>query len=228
MVALARASGAPRLDRAAAGGRVVGADRRSVGLYNAAQFLGHLPVSAVPAGPSNWSRRPGLDGRDVDGRQSGPGRRDRPGGGQRRQGDPGRGYPQLQAVENGGGLSLLAGPRATRSCSRLSRNLAMPGRTRTRCGPRRRLGSRRLTAARCILSATCLTGSRSLSPSGAEHGCCHEFAVMYRITVSASRLTAYRSESGSFSETRHTPSRLSQNAVQDRCSPRKAATLAAA
>jgi hypothetical protein len=28
---------------------------------------------------------------------------------------------------------------------------------------------------------------------------------MYRVTVSASRLAAYNSESGSFSETRHTP-----------------------
>jgi hypothetical protein len=51
---------------------------------------------------------------------------------------------------------------------------------------------------------------------------------MYRITVSASRLTAYNPESGSCSETRQTPSRLSQNAVQERCSARKAATRAAA
>jgi hypothetical protein len=51
---------------------------------------------------------------------------------------------------------------------------------------------------------------------------------MYRITASASRLTAYNSESGSFSETRHTPSRLSQNADQDRCSARNAAIRAAA
>jgi hypothetical protein len=51
---------------------------------------------------------------------------------------------------------------------------------------------------------------------------------MYWITVSASRLTAYRPESGSFSETRHTPWRLSQNAVQDRCLARNAATRAAA
>jgi hypothetical protein len=51
---------------------------------------------------------------------------------------------------------------------------------------------------------------------------------MYRITVSASQLTAYSPESGSSSETRQTPSRLSQNADQDRCSARNAATLAAA
>ena len=50
---------------------------------------------------------------------------------------------------------------------------------------------------------------------------------MYWITVSASRLTAYRLESGSFSETRQTPWRLSQNAVQDRCSARNAAIRAA-
>jgi hypothetical protein len=51
---------------------------------------------------------------------------------------------------------------------------------------------------------------------------------MYRIIVSASRLTAYNSESGSSSETRQTPSFLSQNADQDRCSARNAATRAAA
>jgi hypothetical protein len=51
---------------------------------------------------------------------------------------------------------------------------------------------------------------------------------MYRITVSASRLAAYSPESGSFSETRQTPSRLSQNAVRDRCSARNAAIRAAA
>jgi len=51
---------------------------------------------------------------------------------------------------------------------------------------------------------------------------------MYRSTVSASRLTAYNSDSGSSSETRQTPSRLSQNADQDRCSARNAATRAAA
>ena len=38
------------------------------------------------------------------------------------------------------------------------------------------------------------------------------------VTVSASRLSAYRSEFGSFSETRHTPWRLSQKADHDRCS----------
>jgi hypothetical protein len=47
---------------------------------------------------------------------------------------------------------------------------------------------------------------------------------MYRITVPASRLTAYNSESGSFSETRQTSSRLSRNADQDGCSARKAVT----
>ena len=46
---------------------------------------------------------------------------------------------------------------------------------------------------------------------------------MYRITVSASRLTAYNSDSGSSSETRQTPSRSSQNADHDRCSARNAA-----
>ena len=51
---------------------------------------------------------------------------------------------------------------------------------------------------------------------------------MYRMTASASRLTAYSSESGSFSETRQTPSRLSQNADQERCSARNAAIRAAA
>ena len=51
---------------------------------------------------------------------------------------------------------------------------------------------------------------------------------MYRITVSASRLTAYSSESGSSSDTRQTPWRLSQNAVQHRCSARNAAIWAAA
>jgi hypothetical protein len=51
---------------------------------------------------------------------------------------------------------------------------------------------------------------------------------MYRITASASRLTAYNSESGSSSEARQTPSFLSQNADQDRCSARNAATWAAA
>ena len=51
---------------------------------------------------------------------------------------------------------------------------------------------------------------------------------MYRITLSTSRLTAYNSESGSFSETRQTPSRLSQNADQQGCSARKAVTWEAA
>jgi hypothetical protein len=69
---------------------------------------------------------------------------------------------------------------------------------------------------------------RRLSPIGVAHHCHHELAVIYRITVSASRLTAYSSESGSFSETRQTPWRLSQNAVQDRCSARNAAIRAAA
>ena len=56
----------------------------------------------------------------------------------------------------------------------------------------------------------------------------HELAVMYRITVSASRLAAYSSESGSSSDTLQTPSRLSQNAVQHRCSARNVAIRAAA
>jgi hypothetical protein len=47
-------------------------------------------------------------------------------------------------------------------------------------------------------------------------------------TASASRLSAYRSESGSFSATRHTPECLSQKADHDRCSARNSATLAAA
>ena|SRR6266568_8068163 len=55
-----------------------------------------------------------------------------------------------------------------------------------------------------------------------------ELAVMYRITTSAWGLSAYRSESGSSSATRHTPKRLSQNADQDRCSARNAAIRAAA
>jgi hypothetical protein len=50
---------------------------------------------------------------------------------------------------------------------------------------------------------------------------------MYRITVSALRLSAYRSEFGSFSETRQTLWRLSQKADHDRCSARNVATLAA-
>jgi len=37
------------------------------------------------------------------------------------------------------------------------------------------------------------------------YGGFQEFAAMNRITVSASRLTAYSSESGSFSATRQTP-----------------------
>jgi hypothetical protein len=55
-----------------------------------------------------------------------------------------------------------------------------------------------------------------------------ECVAMYRITTSTSWLSAYKSESGSFSETRHTPSRLSQNADQDRYSARNAAIRAAA
>jgi hypothetical protein len=50
---------------------------------------------------------------------------------------------------------------------------------------------------------------------------------MYRITMSASWLSTYRSEFGSFSETRHTPWRLSQKADHDRCPARNVATLAA-
>lgn len=73
-----------------------------------------------------------------------------------------------------------------------------------------------------------MTSPGSPSRTEVSHGCCYEFLVMYRITVSASRLTAYNPESGSCSETRQTPSRLSQNAVQDRCSARNAATRAAA
>ena len=46
--------------------------------------------------------------------------------------------------------------------------------------------------------------------------------------ASASRLSAYRSESGSFSATRHAPLRLSQKADHDRCSARNSATLPAA
>jgi hypothetical protein len=59
-----------------------------------------------------------------------------------------------------------------------------------------------------------------LHPEGIHRMCGgwnpQECAAMYWITTSASRLSAYRSELGSFSETRHTPSRLSQNAVHNR------------
>lgn len=47
------------------------------------------------------------------------------------------------------------------------------------------------------------------------------------MTALASGLSAYRSESGSSSATRHTPSCLSQNADQHRCSERKAVIPAA-
>ncbi len=95
-------------------------------------------------------------------------------------------------------------------------------RTRTRRGPRRRPGGRRLRTA------------RSPRPYGASAGALRrrrasqECADMYRITVSASRLSAYRSESGSSWQTRHTPSRLSQKADQHRCSAKNAAMRAAA
>jgi hypothetical protein len=51
---------------------------------------------------------------------------------------------------------------------------------------------------------------------------------MYRITAAASRLSAYRSESGSSWKTRQTPSLLSQQADQHRCADRNAAIRAAA
>jgi len=51
---------------------------------------------------------------------------------------------------------------------------------------------------------------------------------MYRMTVSASSLSAYRSESGSSWETRQTPVCLSQKADQHRCSDKNAAMRAAA
>ena len=108
-------------------------------------------------------------------------------------------------------------------------NPALPVRTRTRRRPRRRLGSRRLTAAWCTRAPPCRDELEAChEPRRGELPLTQELAVMYRITVSASRLTAYSSESGSFSETRQTPSRLSQNAVQDRCSARNAAIRAAA
>jgi hypothetical protein len=51
---------------------------------------------------------------------------------------------------------------------------------------------------------------------------------MYRITTSASRLSAYRSESISSSAMRYSPQRMSHHADQDRGSSRNAAIRAAA
>ena len=132
---------------------------------------------------------------------------------------------ELRQVRTAAREARLAGLRASAEAAGQGRDLAatqagnpaFPLRTRTRRRPRHRLGSRRLTAVRSSPSAAAkVTSCRNLSLNAAAYGCCHELAAMYRMTVSVPRLTAYSSESGSFSETRQTPSRLSQNADQDR------------
>ena len=87
---------------AAAGlGRVIGItpsqSARNTLAAGVPESLQHRPVPGPPARAARRprprpaaARRPGPDGRGVHGRQPGPGRRHQPGGGQRRQGDPGR------------------------------------------------------------------------------------------------------------------------------------------